>query len=226
MLWVRIRMRPRRLPVLLLALLALAACARPGARTVAAPVVRSDLDIMMYGAPAQPSYTVRQAGRVVPVAVEVFDNEPYTLDSGDKLRIVVFGQDTLSNTYIVDAQGQVAFPLIGAVTARGLTTNQLAGSIAGKLKQSFIRDPSVVVEVEVYRPFFVLGEVTYPGQYPYVPHMTVENAISIAGGFTPRGYKATVVVTRKIGGTPTPMTLPLRHPIRPGDIVTVKERWF
>lgn len=216
----------RRLFVLLLAALVLAACAGPRPRIAATPPAHSELDAMMYGGTAAPSYAVRQAQRAVPAAVETFDDGPYTLDTGDKLRIVVFGQDALSNTYLVDAQGQVSFPLIGAVAARGLTSQQLAGAIGGRLKQSFIRDPSVAVEVEVHRPFFVLGEVTYPGQYPYVPHMTVENAVSIAGGFTPRGFRSTVVVTRKVQGVPMRLNLSVRHPIRPGDIVTVKERWF
>ena len=94
------------------------------------------------------------------------------------------------------------------------------------MAQGYIREPSVAVEVEVYRPFFVLGEVTYPGQYPYVPNMTVESAIAIAGGFTPRGFKYTVAVTRKIKGVPARLTVPLRDPICPGDTITVQERWF
>ena len=127
---------------------------------------------------------------MVPVAAD-FEEGPYTLDSGDKLRIVVFGQDALSNNYTVDAQGAVSLPLIGNVEARGMTTAQLGNAIAARLKASFIRDPSVAVEIEIYRPFFVLGEVTYPGQYPFVPNMTVENAIAIAGGFTPRASRPT-----------------------------------
>ena len=212
--------------VLLCVALALAACANPRARQAAVPLQHSELDVMMYGAPAKASYVATHVRQVVPVAIEGFEDGPYTLDAGDKLRIVVFGQDTLSNNYIVDAQGQVAFPLIGAVTARGLTTNQLAASIKGRLANGYIREPSVAVEVEIYRPFFVLGEVTYPGQYPYVPNMTVENAIAIAGGFTPRGFKKTITITRKVQGLPTRATLPLRHPIRPGDTITVSERWF
>ncbi len=151
---------------------------------------------------------------------------PYTLDSGDRLRVVVFGQDALSNTYNVDAAGRVTLPLIGAVPARGLTTAQLSGAIASRLKAGFIRDPSVAVEVETYRPFFVLGEVTYPGQYPYVPNMTVENAVAIAGGFTPRAHKYDVVVTRRTAGLPEQIKLPLDAPLYPGDTVTVAERWF
>ena len=129
----------------------------------------------------------------VPVrGAETLADGPYTLDAGDKLRIVVFGQDALSNNYTVDAArpGDAAADRRGE--ARGLTTAQLVGAIAGRLKRSFIRDPSVAVEIETYRPFFVLGEVTYPGQYPYVPNMTVENAIAIAGGFTPRASKDSV----------------------------------
>ena len=84
----------------------------------------------------------------------------------------------------------------------------------------------MAVEIEVYRPFFVLGEVTYPGQYPYVPNMTVENAIAIAGGFTPRASKNSVTVRRMAQGDPISHDRPLQYPLRPGDTVTVSERWF
>jgi polysaccharide export outer membrane protein len=221
-----------RLFALLLAVLALAACARqpPKQQVAAPPVIRSDLDALMYGAPgpAYPaSYPVKRVAQVVPVsAVVVPADGPYTLDTGDKLRIVVFGQDTLSNTYTVDAAGVVTMPLIGGVQARGMTTAQLSAAITARLKQNYLRDPSVAVEVDTYRPFFVLGEVTYPGQYPYVPHMTVESAIAIAGGFTPRGFKKTVIVTRKYQGVPARYKLPLNAPVRPGDTITVSERWF
>ena len=221
-------MRLRRLLILLCAALALSACARQVPRYAAAPegvIARSELDVRMYGAPQPPSYAVRQANRAVPVAAMMEDG-PYTLDSGDKLRIVVFGQDTLSNNYTVDAQGQINMPLIGSVPARGSTTAQLSAAIASRLRQSFIRDPSVAVDVETYRPFFVLGEVAFPGQYPYVPNMTVENAIAIAGGFTPRAYRDKVRVTRQVQGQPGRYELPLRMPVRPGDTITVTERWF
>jgi polysaccharide export outer membrane protein len=218
-------MRLRRLLSIVLAMLALSACARQVPRYAAAPTVGSELDMRMYGAPQPASYAVRRATEVVPVAV-TFDDGPYTLDAGDKLRIVVFGQDAVSNNYTVDAEGRISLPLIGAVEARGLTTAQLSGAIAGRLRQGFVRDPSVAVEIETYRPFFAFGEVTFPGQYPYVPNMTVENAIAIAGGFTPRAAKDRVTVTRKIQGVPTRTILPLRYPLRPGDTIEVSERWF
>ena len=124
----------------------------------------------------------------------------YTLGAGDRLRIVVFGQDGITNSYIVDAAGNVSLPLIGSVPARGATPQQLSKAIADKLRQGYVREPHVSVEVEAYRPFFILGEVTNPGQYAYVPNMTAETAIAIAGGFAPRAGKKSVELTRDVGG--------------------------
>ena len=103
-------------------------------------------------------------------------NEPYTLGSGDRLRIIVFGQDALSNSYSVDGSGHISMPLIGLVEAAGLTTAALERSVEARLRDGFLREPHVSVEVEAYRPFFMLGEVTTAGQYPFINGMTVENA--------------------------------------------------
>jgi polysaccharide export outer membrane protein len=165
---------------------------------------------------------------VVPVAAPSPRELTYFLDTGDKLRIVVFGQDGLSNSYFVDAAGQITMPLIGPVNARGLTTQQLARAVAAKLRNGFIREPHVAIEVEVYRPFFILGEVTYPGQYPYVPNMTVETAVAIAGGFTPRAYRFDVKIDRpETGGVlRARAAAPLLTRVQPGDTIVIKERWF
>lgn len=151
---------------------------------------------------------------------------PYTLDAGDKLRVVVFGQDGISNSYVVDAGGKVNLPLVGAINARGLTNQQLAAAITARLKQGYVRDPHVSVEVDTYRPFFILGEVATPGQYPYVANLTAETAVAIAGGFAPRAFKTTVELTRKTGGRQIRTEVPLEYPVRPGDTILVKERWF
>jgi polysaccharide export outer membrane protein len=151
---------------------------------------------------------------------------PYTLDSGDRLRIVVFGQDGLTNSYLVDASGHIAMPLIGSVMAKGATTDQLSARIAEKLRDGFIREPHVAVEVEAYRPFFILGEVTAPGQYPYIANMTAETAVAIAGGFAPRAVRQSVVLIRNINGQQMRMTVPLGYQLRPGDTINVQERWF
>jgi polysaccharide export outer membrane protein len=152
----------------------------------------------------------------------------YVLDTGDKLRIVVFGQDGLSNSYFVDAAGLVTMPLIGAVNARGLTTQQLARDVSAKLRNGFIREPHVAIEVETYRPFFILGEVTQPGQYPYVPNMTIETAVAIAGGFTPRAYRWEVQIDRPAAGGVVRErgSVPLLTRLQPGDTIIIKERWF
>jgi protein involved in polysaccharide export with SLBB domain len=139
---------------------------------------------------------------------------------------VVFGQDGITNSYVVDAGGKVNMPLIGAVTARGLTNQQLAAAIAAGLKRGFIREPHVTAEIETYRPFFILGEVTTPGQYPYVANLTAETAVAIAGGFAPRAYKTAVELTRKTGAQQLRTEVPLDYPVRPGDTILVKERWF
>jgi polysaccharide export outer membrane protein len=150
----------------------------------------------------------------------------YTLDSGDRLRVVVFGQDGLTNSYVLDASGQIAMPLIGTIPARGLTTDQLSQRIGDMLRQGYVREPHVAVEVEAYRPFFILGEVAAPGQYPYTPNMTVETAVAIAGGFGPRGLHDPVVISRNNGGQPFRFQAPITTPIHPGDTVQVQERWF
>jgi len=151
---------------------------------------------------------------------------PYALDTGDRLRVMVFGQDGLSNSYAVDAAGKITMPLIGAVRARGLTTGQLSDSVATRLRQGYIREPHVAVEVEAYRPFFILGEVTTPGQFPYVPDMTVETAVAVAGGFTPRARRTRVELHRQIDGQPMQGVVPVGYPVRPGDTIVVAERWF
>ena len=161
-----------------------------------------------------------------PAAEPVIEEPAYLLDSGDKLRVVVFGQEGLSNSYSVDAAGMITMPLIGPVPARERTTTGLSRAIAEKLRNGYIREPHVAVEIEAYRPFFILGEVTAPGQYPYVANMTAETAIAIAGGFTPRAEKKTVEVSRSAERQLYRGRVPLAFQIRPGDTVLVRERWF
>jgi polysaccharide biosynthesis/export protein len=153
-------------------------------------------------------------------------HEPYTLANGDRLRVIVFGQDSLSNTYTVDSVGHVSMPLIGSVSAVGQTTKALESMIAGKLRAGFLREPKVSVEVEQYRPFFILGEVTTSGQYPFVNGMTVQTAVAIAGGFQPRANRHVVDITRAINGEVITGRVPLDTPVRPGDTITIRERFF
>ena len=153
-------------------------------------------------------------------------NTPYTLASGDRVRVLVFGQDALSNTYSVSGAGAISMPLIADVPIYGMTTTQAERTIEGRLRGGFLRDPHVSVEVDAYRPFFVLGEITAAGQYPFINGMTIRKAIAIAGGFTPRGYQKQAQITRLIDGVPVVGRFPLDTPIRPGDTITVEERFF
>ena len=162
----------------------------------------------------------------MPMPVPVAYDAAYKLDAGDRLRIVIYGQEGLTNTYAIDAGGSITLPLIGSVPARGRTPAGLAGEITARLRNGYIREPSVAVEIEAYRPFFILGEVAAPGQYPYVPNMSVESAVAIAGGFSPRARRDRVTLTHTDGGGSIRAVVPLGTPIGPGDTVLVGERWF
>jgi polysaccharide biosynthesis/export protein len=151
---------------------------------------------------------------------------PYRLDSGDRLRVTVFEQQGLTNTYTVDQAGYIAFPLVGQVAARGQTLPALEGAIAGRLKQGYLRDPDVSIEIDRYRPVFVMGEVGRPGQYSYVPGMTAQNAVAIAGGFTSRGNQRDIDVTRKINGRVVTGRTAVSAPVLAGDTIYVRERLF
>jgi polysaccharide biosynthesis/export protein len=210
---------------------ALAGCIRKGGpRPVAtkpAPVAAQSMPAPVPPpvVTAPPAAAMAQAP-AAPGVGPVIEEPAYMLDAGDKLRVVVFGQEGLSNSYSVDAAGMITMPLIGAVQAHGRSTTGLSRAIADKLRNGYIREPHVAVEIEAYRPFFILGEVTAPGQYPYVANMTAQTAIAIAGGFTPRADKKTVEVSRSADGQLYRGKVPLAFQVRPGDTVLVRERWF
>ena len=207
----------------LVAALALSGCMGRSA-PVAARQPQNDMDSMAYGQTGAAVSRTRVAYAAAPMPA--VHDAPYRLDAGDKLRVVVYGQEGLTNTYAIDAGGAITMPLIGAVAARGRTPAGLAAEISAKLRNGFIREPSVAVEIEAYRPFFILGEVAAPGQYPYVPNMSVESAVAIAGGFSPRARRDSVTLTHTDASGPMRMVVPLGTAIGPGDTVLVGERWF
>jgi polysaccharide export outer membrane protein len=241
--------RAFRLPILVaMAALALSACTHTSGPVATAQPQR-DLDSIAYGQPYNRSVQVAEPGGAIaalrasfaststrsyaplPVGYAVAPmpvryDAAYRLDAGDKLRVVVYGQEGLTNTYAIDAGGSITMPLIGSVPARGRTPAGLASEITGRLRNGYIRDPSVAVEVETYRPFFILGEVAAPGQYPYVPNMSVESAVAIAGGFSPRARRDIVTLTHTDASGSSRFVVPLGTPLSPGDTVLVGERWF
>jgi polysaccharide export outer membrane protein len=242
--------RAFRLPIIAaMTALALSGCmSTTGPVAVAQP--QGDLDSLAYGQPYSPApqsaadsggaisalrnsfaAASRRPYAPVPVAyaaapMPATHDAAYRLDAGDKLRVVVYGQEGLTNTYAIDAGGSITMPLIGSVPARGRTPASLAAEIAAKLRNGYIRDPSVAVEIEAYRPFFILGEVAAPGQYPYVPNMSVESAVAIAGGFSPRARRDRVTLTHADASGSMRIVVPLGTALSPGDTVLVGERWF
>jgi polysaccharide biosynthesis/export protein len=231
-------MRLHRFIVSALAAVALSGCMQTGgagmfARNAPSPFQQRPVAMRPAVAP-QPVVVAQPLEPQVipaPIAAEPIMLEPaqvnaYTLDSGDKLRVVVFGQEGLSSSYSVDTSGNITMPLIGAVRARGMTSAGLQAAIVAKLRNGYVREPHVAVEVETYRPFFILGEVTLPGQYPYVPNMTVETAVAIAGGYTPRAFKYKIEISRRVGALVEKRVVSPEHPVRPGETVHIAERWF
>jgi polysaccharide export outer membrane protein len=150
----------------------------------------------------------------------------YKVGAGDRLTIRVPGETDLTNDYLVDGGGNISMPYIRTTQVAGLTTAEVERVIAARLRAGYLRNPSVSVQVTTPRPFFILGEVNTAGSFPYQPGMTVQNAVAIGGGYTPRADQGAVLVTRKnIKGTAT-YKVPVTTQLYPGDIVYVRERWF
>jgi polysaccharide biosynthesis/export protein len=150
----------------------------------------------------------------------------YRLDTGDKLRVFVYGQPNLSRIYTVDQEGTISVPLIGNVKVRGATTTSLERTIRSRLGAQFVKDPQVTVDVSQNRPFFILGEVRAAGQYPYVSGMTVQSAVAIAGGYSERANERRVQITRKNEELIEKLDVPGDYVVQPGDTIYVYERWF
>jgi len=151
-------------------------------------------------------------------------NTTYRLDSGDKVRVTVFGQPDLSGEFEIDGGGGLSLPLIKRVRAKGLTISGLEQAITNKLKPDYLKNPQVSVEVLNYRPFYILGQVQKPGSYPYVSGMTVVTAVAIAGGFTFRAKKDSFFITRAKGEEKTEVKG--SAPVLPGDVIEVRQRLF
>lgn len=161
-----------------------------------------------------------------PATYLVEQTGPYALDSGDLLRVSVYGDAELTNTYRVDDAGSISMPLIGAIQARGATTDALSRRVAASLAAGYMRNPNVAVEVAEYRPFFIQGAIGASGQYPYIYGMTVRAAISAAGGFSDTASRNAVTVFRRQGEEMVKGSVALDFPILPGDTIVVSERWI
>ena len=167
-------------------------------------------------------------GSSIPVgsATAAEDISGYKLGSGDKIRVTVFGHEDLSGEFEVDGSGNVSLPLIRNIKAEGLTPGQLEQVVAERLSPDYLVNPRVSVEVLNYRPFYIYGEVTKPGSYPFVNGMTVVNAVAMAGGFTYRARTSKVRIIRGNDPSRTPQDADKDTPVLPGDVIEVPERYF
>jgi protein involved in polysaccharide export with SLBB domain len=149
------------------------------------------------------------------------------LQPGERLKITVYGEEALTGEYDINPGGYVSMPLIGAIRAAGRTQGEFGRDVANRYRRGgFLQDPNVTVAIVQFKPFYVLGEATTPGEYPYRSGLNVHAAVAMAGGFTYRASRSIVLIrhTGEEVWKEYPLTEPV--PIAPGDLIRVPERYF
>lgn len=159
-------------------------------------------------------------------APEGFQVSDYRLGSGDKLRVIVFGEEALTGEFVVSGTGAVSMPLIGDVNAAGRTVGEFQEAVATALRDGYINEPRVSAEVLNYRPFYILGEVNKPGTYPYTNGLTVLNAVATAEGFSYRADTRRVYIRRADAAQEQVVPLTTLTVVAPGDTIRIGERFF
>lgn len=191
----------------------------PGQATTSAPATTT---APTAGQAAGSPTSSAQAG---PAGVTA-STDDYRLGAADKVRILIFDEPSLSGEFFVNANGKLSLPLIGDVQAAGVTTTALAGNIQRKLADGYLKEPRVSIDVLTFRPFYILGEVNKPGEYPYSSGLTVLNAVATAEGFTYRASKKTVVIKHAGEAEEEKVSLTPDLRVRPGDTIRIRERLF
>jgi len=151
----------------------------------------------------------------------------YILSHQDKVKVAVLDEQTLSGKFTIDNKGMITMPLIGDVGIEGCTTTQAKQIIADRYADGYLLNPNISVEIDAYKPIYVIGEVRTPGEFEYSLDMNVLKAVALAGGFTYRANKKSIPILRKdSNGMTYQDTYPANAEIIPGDIITIKERLF
>ncbi len=166
------------------------------------------------------------AGCAHPPPLPPADPGPYRLDAGDVVRVIVYNQQSLSTDYTVSDSGTISIPMIGEIAARSLTVQELQAKIYEKLNNGVLVNPGVSVQLAQSRPVFVVGEVSKPGQYPYLPNLNVLAAVASAGGYTVRADQSYVTVVRSKSDHPAEWSAGPLAGLQPGDVVVVHEQFF
>lgn len=162
------------------------------------------------------------AGSGIVAAPSALSNDVYKVDSGDTLNVTIFGQNDLGGKFLVGADGAMTIPLAGAVPVRGKTLVEVEEAVEAALSPRFVTDAKASVEVSEYRPYFVFGEVSRAGKFPFTPGLTVQQAIATAGGLNYRAAKNDAIITRaqqRLRGD-------YQTPLLPGDTVEIPPRYF
>lgn len=150
----------------------------------------------------------------------------YILGAEDKIKITVFGEQDLSGSFKIGGDGNISMPLVGIVQLQNLTLRQAEDLIEEKLRDGYLKNPSISIEVAESRPFYILGEVRRPGSYNYINGMSVLQAIAISGGFTYRANRKSVDILRGQAAPSKPLSVLPEMPVQAGDIIFVRERFF
>jgi protein involved in polysaccharide export with SLBB domain len=148
----------------------------------------------------------------------------YRLGPGDRIDIRVFGEEDLSLSVLIGDSGVLNYPLLGQIQVAGLTVKELESGLTERLEGDYLIDPDVTVSVDEYRPIFINGEVNKPGAYPFQPGLTLQKAISLAGGFTERASRNKIKVQSSEGDER--IAADLMAAIQPGDVITVEQSFF
>lgn len=160
------------------------------------------------------------------VSVAPADLNNYKLGNGDRLRVTVFNEPTLSGEFVVDGSGLVSMPLVGEIPVAGSTVREFQRAYKDALEPDYLTDARVAAEVLTYRPFYILGEIENPGEYPYSSGLTIMNAIATAGGFTYRANRKVAYVRSIEGGDERRVALTPSTKLQPGDTIRIDERLF
>ena len=183
---------------------------KPGAQTISQPVPV---------VPSSPSASASNRATIV-------NDESYRLGAGDKMKITVYGEQDLSGEFLVSSNGRVQFPLVGEIQAAELTAQEFAKTLTAELGAKYLRDPKVSIEIETYRPFYIIGEVNKPGEYAYESGLSLHGAVALAGGYTYRANDSNVYIRRVGSDAETSMRVTGQIKIYPGDVVRIPERFF
>jgi protein involved in polysaccharide export with SLBB domain len=148
------------------------------------------------------------------------------LQPGEKIKVTVFGEDRLTGEYQIDPGGYVSLPLAGTIRAAGLSKQQLEQSLMDKFRSGYLRDPKVTVDVADFRPFYILGEVAKPGEYPFKGRLDILSAIALAGGSTYRASRSNILIKHASETQFKEYPLSPSIPVLPGDLIQVPQRYF